>query len=180
MKNIQLRFGRSMVTASGILLGIAFLATILTQIEVQNALDVDLTSEMRMRNLWLVTLALLMSTIGITNSMLMSVTERFKEIGTMKCLGALDRFVVTMFILEGMLMGVIASFLGSLLGALVQLLATGFGSGWATLGALDWGSLLLKLLICIILGSSLTFIATIAPAIRAARMPPAAALRHEI
>ena len=38
------------------------------------------------RNLWLVTLSLLVCIVGITNAMLMSVTERFREIGTMKCL----------------------------------------------------------------------------------------------
>ncbi len=180
LRNIRIRFGRSMITASGILLGIAFLATVITQIAAQDALNIEVTEELRMRNIWLVTLALLMSTIGITNSMLMSVTERFKEIGTMKCLGALDRFVVTMFILEGMLMGVIASVLGALVGAGVQLLAIGFGQGWSVLGKLDWGLLGGRLALCILLGGGLTFVATIAPAYRAAKMPPAAALRVEI
>ena len=45
-------------------------------------------------------MSLLVCTVGITNSMLMAVTERFKEIGTMKCLGALDSFVVVLFMLE--------------------------------------------------------------------------------
>ncbi len=52
------------------------------------------------RMIWLVVMSLLVCTVGITNSMLMAVTERFKEIGTMKCLGALDSFVVLLFLLE--------------------------------------------------------------------------------
>ena len=39
------------------------------------------------RQIWLVIMALLVCTVGITNAMLMSVAERFREIGTMKCLG---------------------------------------------------------------------------------------------
>ena len=66
----------------------------------------------RYRSIWLVVMSLLVCSVGITNSMLMSVTERFKEIGTMKCLGALDSFVVTLFLLESGMMGICASVLG--------------------------------------------------------------------
>jgi len=62
----------------------------------------------------------------------------------------------------------------------VQLLAIGFGQGWSVLGKLDWGLLSARLGMCIVLGGALTFLATIAPAYRAAKMPPAAALRVEI
>jgi len=50
-------------------------------------------------------LSLLVCAVGIVNAQLMAVTERFREIGTMKCLGALDRFVLRLFILEAGMQG---------------------------------------------------------------------------
>ena len=180
LNNIRLRLGRSVVTASGIFLGLAFLEYVWTQGSLNQAIRVDTTIEARMKFKWLAALALMMSTIGITNSMLMSVTERFKEIGTMKCLGALDKFVVEMFVLEGMLMGVLASFLGALLGAGIMMLTAGFGLGWHSLAAFGFIGFLRIIVLCTVIGTVLTFLATIAPAVRAAKMPPAAALRVEI
>ena len=63
----------------------------------------------RFRNIWIVVISLFVTVIGITNSMLMSVTERFREIGTMKCLGALSAFVRQMFLLESSLVGLVGA-----------------------------------------------------------------------
>lgn len=132
------------------------------------------------RRLWLVLMSLMVCTIGICNSMLMSVTERFKEIGTMKCLGALDRFVVTLFLLESMFLGMIASLLGAIVGFGAIVLSAGFGKGWATVFQASPGEVVMVFVWAILTGGLLTVIATIAPAIQAAKMPPAAALRMEI
>ncbi|MBD3240450.1 MAG: FtsX-like permease family protein, partial [Chitinivibrionales bacterium] len=61
----------------------------------------------RYRSMWIITISLLVTVIGISNAMLMSVTERFREIGTMKCLGALSAFVRFMFLIESGFMGVV-------------------------------------------------------------------------
>jgi ABC-type antimicrobial peptide transport system permease subunit len=66
---------------------------------------------------WLVVMSLLVSVVGITNSMLMSVTERYKEIGTMKCLGALDNFIIKLFLLESGMLGFFGSLFGAIIGA---------------------------------------------------------------
>ena len=120
-------------------------------------------------------MSLLVSFVGITNSMLMSVTERYKEIGTMKCLGALDNFIVRLFLLESGILGGLGSLVGALIGSLFILL-TNIGV-W---GNLDWGKLLLSILGCVTVGSILSIIAAVGPAIRASRMPPADAMRSEI
>lgn len=132
------------------------------------------------RTWWLIIMSLLVCTVGITNSMLMSVTERFKEIGTMKCLGALDSFVVLLFMLESGMMGIVASVLGWAAGSLTILLAAGFTKGWDILGSLSLVGILSTFGASLGVGIVLTIIATIAPALRAANMPAAVALRSEI
>ncbi len=59
--------------------------------------------------------ALIVAAIGITNTMIMSVLERTHEIGIMKALGARDGHIRLIFVVEGVLMGLVGSGLGLLL-----------------------------------------------------------------
>lgn len=138
----------------------------------------DLNSKYRM--IWLVVMALLVSSVGITNSMLMSVTERFKEIGTMKCLGALDSFVVLLFMLESSMMGLVASVLGWIVGFSAMVLLAGFSKGWDMVANIEFASVMYTFVGAVGIGLLITMVATIAPAKRAADMPAAMALRSEI
>ncbi len=145
--------------------------------------------ELDVRGLWLVGLSLMVCVVGITNAMLMSVTERFREIGTMKCLGALDMFIVKLFLIESLLQGVAGAVLGALIGfalafirALIAFhvadpetgqsywLATRF---FPTLQLVGW------LGVALFTGVVLTVVAAVYPAIRAARMQPVEAMRVE-
>jgi putative ABC transport system permease protein len=184
INSIRIRFWRSMITAGGIFLGIAFLVSVLTtsliQANLPGTMDAAAKAAAQNRQLWLVIMSLLVCTVGITNSMLMSVTERFKEIGTMKCLGALDRFVVELFLLESGLLGLIASFVGSIVGfGSISLLALA-SHGWAVVGAIRFLDIIRVMGTAMLIGMVLTIVATIPPAIKAAKMPPAMALRTEI
>jgi len=184
LKSIKIRFWRSVITAAGIFLGIAFLVSVLTTSLVQQHLPgtMDAAAQVAAKNrqTWLVIMSLLVCTVGITNSMLMSVTERFKEIGTMKCLGALDIFVVELFLLESGILGIVASFAGWFVGFMSIWLLALAGHGWAVAGGIRVVQILAMLGIGVGVGMLLTVIATIPPAIRAAKMPPAMALRTEI
>ncbi len=189
MQSIRVRFWRSMITAAGIFLGIAFLATILIRSSISDAgiahglipkPDPETVRSGASRNLWLVGMSLIVCSVGIANSMLMSVTERFKEIGTMKCLGALDSFVQRLFLLEAGFLGIIASSLGWLFGAVIIVLMSGFSVGWAAIPAVGLLGYLRSFAVCVIVGTVLTMVATYFPSQRAAAMPPAAALRSEV
>ena len=107
----------------------------------------------------------------------MQIAERFREIGTMKCLGAPDDFVVSLFFVEATLTGIIASAVGWLLGFSMSIVQKVLGGGSPHL---TFGTVVLLALGCTIGGGLMTLIATILPANQAARMPAAAALRTEI
>jgi len=197
-ENIFVRLGRSAITASGIFLGIAFLTAVLFGASAARLLaEMDLerigleheAGELQARIIWLATMSLVVATVGIVNSMLMSVTERYKEIGTMKCLGALDTFIVRLFLLEAGLLGMLGSTAGALVGTggmmlvhLGRLGGAGVWKAWVTtavqLRGVDiplWAAIIGSVL----MGGILSILATLYPAWRAAKMPPAAALRSE-
>lgn len=174
-KNIVIRLGRAIITGAGTMLGIAFLMSVFTANLAQQASGVVIEASQAQKNIWLVVMSLLVSVVGITNSMLMSVTERYKEIGTMKCLGALDNFIVKLFLLESGVLGFFGSLFGALIGSIFILLTK-----FSVLGNLDWLKFLAYLAFCVVIGTVLSIIAAVLPAIRAAGMPPADAMRSEV
>ena len=90
---------------------------------------------------WLVILSLLVCVVGIVNAQLMAVTERFREIGTMKCLGALDRFILRLFVLEAGMQGLVGAGVGALIGAAFSLLNGWLRFGLVSLTSISLGSL---------------------------------------
>lgn len=137
----------------------------------------------RFRGIWIVLISLLVTVIGITNAMLMSVTERFREIGTMKCLGALSAFIRQIFLFESCLIGAAGGIAGSLIGAIFSGLMYAFTYGFgvvATALAASATSLLVYLLLSFAAGVVLSVIAALYPANVASRMVPANALRSHV
>jgi putative ABC transport system permease protein len=130
---------------------------------------------------WILTIALLVTVIGIANAMIMSVTERFREIGTMKCLGALSSFVRRLFLIESSLMGFVGGLAGTIFGTLFSAFVYSLTYGFElTLGSVNYPLLLLAMAGSLVAGVSLSILAAIYPANFAARMVPASALRTNI
>jgi hypothetical protein len=134
----------------------------------------------RLQRRWLIGLSLLVAFIGITNGMLMSVTERFREIGTMKCLGALDGFIIRLFLIESFIQAIVGTLLGIVVGE-------GLGLAMMTVsyGRLAWqqtpvGGLVVAGVICFFVGLTLTIAGALYPAWQAARLQPIVAMRVDV
>ena len=199
VNSLRIRFFRSLVTTLSLVLAIAFLAFTLTgsaiarelfRLHGEAALPLLKTAGYAVdaaghgitagaKELWLIALSLLVCTVGIVNAQLMSVTERFREIGIMKCLGALDRFVLRLFLLEALIVGAVGAGTGSLLG-----LAAALAASLAHYGALDFSDLSLLPLLAQAgkawgTGVGLSLLGVLYPAGIAARLQPIIVMREE-
>jgi putative ABC transport system permease protein len=129
--------------------------------------------------------ALLVAALGIANTMLMSVLERTREVGVMKAVGAADRHVQAIFLLEGALIGLFGGGVGLLLGWAASFPGDAWVRGMVSrdLKIELKGSLFVFppwLVLAVVLFAVLvTTLAAVYPARRAAKVNPVTALRHE-
>lgn len=131
------------------------------------------------RTMWLITVSFLVCVVGIANAMLMSVTDRFREIATMKCLGATDGYIMTNFILESCLQGTAGGIIGAILGFLLGSLRSLFSYGWISLQHMPVGLVLTTAAVSLVVGVILSALAAVYPAWIAARLAPMEAMRIE-
>ncbi|WP_298856593.1 ABC transporter permease [uncultured Aquimonas sp.] len=119
-------------------------------------------------------ISLLVGGIGVMNIMLVSVTERTREIGIVKALGATPRFILLQFLVEALVLSLFGGLIGLALGwAFALVIGMGVPGlsgasvpGWAVLLSLGFTTA-----IGVIFG--------LAPAVKAARLNPIEALRYE-
>jgi ABC-type lipoprotein release transport system permease subunit len=109
----------------------------------------------------------------------MAVTERFREIGTMKCLGALNMFILELFLLESGFQGLAGALVGAFLGVLATFLVGLKNHGLDLIWNYPLLRILLVVVVASILGMILSVIGAAVPALRAARMHPSEAMRVE-
>ena len=116
--------------------------------------------------------SLLVGGIGIMNIMLVSITERTREIGTRLAIGALEREVLLQFLVE-------AVTLSSLGGVIGILLATGASIGLARLMSVPFVFDPSINLVAFVFSAAIGVLFGYLPALRAAQLDPIEALRHE-
>jgi putative ABC transport system permease protein len=117
-------------------------------------------------------ISLVIGGIGIMNIMLVSVTERTREIGLRMAVGARGRDILAQFLIEAVTLSLIGGAIGVLLGALTTW-AVGAFAGWDV--SLSWASVVLAVGFSGLVGVFFGFY----PAQRAAKMLPIQALRYE-
>ena len=117
-------------------------------------------------------IALVVGAIGIANIMIVSVTERTREIGIMKAVGGRKRDVMQLFLIESVILGLVGAVAG---------VALGLGVGYLGVSYLDWPMVypLEWIAIAVGVGGLVGVGSGLYPAWRAARIDPIEALRRE-
>lgn len=117
-------------------------------------------------------ISLLVGGIGIMNIMLASVTERTREIGIRRAIGAKRKQIIGQFLIETVVLSTIGGLIGVGIGVLLPVLITYFSKMPTVITA---GSIILPLVISLAVG----IVFGLYPALRAAKVDPIIALRHE-
>lgn len=198
-KSLRVRFLRSLVTTGSLTLAVAFLAFVLVGVDmaqgylssgapkaakelVRAGFNVNaeiMTVGTGPKERWIVILSLIVCAAGIINAQMMSVTERFREIGVMKCLGALDSMVLRLFLIEASIQGLAGATAGALLGTLGAILNGAVRFGAEAVLSASATSILASFWMAAGAGIILSLIGVFYPAMAAARMKPIMALRAE-
>ncbi|MFA5304909.1 MAG: ABC transporter permease [Candidatus Omnitrophota bacterium] len=145
--------------------------------QIRNMSDIKKTLESTTQTMSLLlgaiaAISLLVGGIGIMNIMLVSVTERTREIGLRKAIGANNKDIMTQFLIEAILMSFIGGLAGVMLGGGVSALI-GLVSGWSV--KVSVSSVILATVFSLIVG----VVFGLWPARQASRLDPIEALRYE-
>jgi putative ABC transport system permease protein len=117
-------------------------------------------------------ITLIGAAIGLMNIMLVSVTERTKEVGLVKAIGGKSKTVRQQFLLEAIIISIFGAIFGILLGVLVgNLFSLVLGTGFVV----PWNWIFYGILICTVVG----LLAGLYPALKAGKLNPIEALRYE-
>lgn len=168
--SLRFRAKRHLIAGLGILSGVALIVAVKCyQAFPPNALLFDTTYSRRLD--WYSAASLVLCLFGVCQSMVISVAEQTREIGTIKCLGASNVLVVLSVVIEMVIFGLLASCAGAILG-----LGIGMAAAQVPLQQKHFEVALLGSA----LGLGLTLVSAIPPAIAAAKMEAIQSLRTEV
>lgn len=125
----------------------------------------------------LVILAIIVSGIGITNTLLINIMERVREIGMMRAVGVSRKQIIRMILLEGFGIGLTATVIGILIGILLIYITSGFVEVNSL--TFEFGVSWMILLFTFLFGIVISLFSSFTPSRRAAKTPLNEALRYE-
>ncbi len=133
---------------------------------------IDLTSKLQIGATVIGLITLISAAIGLMNIMLVSVTERTREIGIRKAVGATSRTIRNQFLVEAIVLAQIGGIVGVIAGILI---GNGVSAMTESAFIIPWWWILLGLSLCLVVA----LLSGIIPANRAAKLDPIESLRYE-
>jgi cell division protein FtsX len=127
--------------------------------------------------IWLLIISLLVCTISNVTSMLLSVSKRFQEIGTMKCLGAFDKTILMQFLIESLFLSLTGALIGAVAGAIFSVISGVIIHGPAILSMKYFVLMAADMIITLVTVMFLGFCGACYPSWQASRMLPIEAIR---
>jgi putative ABC transport system permease protein len=130
------------------------------------------TAAIRLSAIGIALITLLGAAIGLMNIMLVSVTERTREIGICKALGATRKNILTQFLTEAVVICQLGGLVGIVFGILIGNILTFFIGGTFLI---PWAWIILGITTCLVVG----LVSGLYPALKASRLDPIESLRYE-
>lgn len=132
----------------------------------------ELSESSNKQLIWIASISLLVGAIGVMNIMLVSVTERTREIGLKKALGAKPIIILSQFLTEAAVLACIGGIIG-VAGGIVMAKIISLLTGTPTAISIP------AILIAVVLSALIGMISGVFPAVKAAKLNPIDALRRE-
>jgi len=182
VSQIKRRFTSSILQVLTIAATAAFLTFVLGEIVVIRLIKdmptaVTVPEGKLVHMLWILGISLLVCTISNVTSMLLSVSKRFQEIGTMKCLGAFDQTILVQFLMESLMLSFVGAAIGAVLGGGFSFLSNIFIYGTMIITIKFILIMVLNVIITLLVVVFLGFCGASFPSWQASRMLPIEAIR---
>jgi len=132
----------------------------------------DMSRNLKIGSMLISFISLAVAGIGIMNIMMVSVTERTREIGIRKAIGARKKHILSQFLVEAVLLSLVGGFIGVVFGVVLGNVAASFMNLSI---AIPWFWVVFGLLFCSFVG----IVSGFWPALKASRLDPIESLRYE-
>jgi putative ABC transport system permease protein len=141
----------------------------------------DITQTMTLFLSAIAAVSLLVGAVGIANTMFTSVLEKTKEIGIMKSIGAKNRDIMMIFLLNSAIVGLVGGLLGICLGTCISSLLPLLGMRMMGMGREGMTTAVTPMLLiyALLISIGIGMVAGVIPAYRASKLKPVDALRYE-
>jgi putative ABC transport system permease protein len=180
VEQIRRRLNRSSIMIGSIAISVAFMSHFTVMDLVFEAYGKQAGFTVETYQIWLIVMSFIVGIISLANSTLIAVYERYREIGAMKSMGALDRHVLELFLFEASIYGLIGGVVGFICGTVSAVASASYPVGGRFIPLVCSPGFFTRLSISVGLAVAVSVAATSFPAFRASRLRPVEALEYEI